>query len=133
MTELLNWPEEAGGGLGAEGTAGLPPTLGAIPGFAPMGGVGLGLVATGGGGFEANELEGRELAGELLSLAGAFFQGVAEPLAAAMPGKTETGFAEGLAVTAEGVNLAAAGVGTLLRGGGGGAGGAAGCGGTSSK
>lgn len=131
MTELLTWPEEAGGGLGAEGTAGLPPIWGVIPGLAPTGG-GLGFVATGGGGLEAKELEGRELAGELSPLAGAFFQGVADPLALAIPGKTETGFADGLAATAEGVILAV-GAGALLRGGGGGAAGAASSGGTSSK
>lgn len=104
-----------GVGLGAEGIAGLLPTLGTTLGFAPTGG-GLGLAATGGGGFDPIELDGREPAGEL-SLEGAFFQGVAEPLAAAIPGNTETGFADAFAVTgATGVDLTG---GAFLGGGGG--------------
>lgn len=79
------------GGLGG----GLP-----LLGFdATGGGAGLGLVATGGGGFTPNELEGRELAGVLLGdpladAAGGFFQGAAEPFEGARPGKTATGLAD---------------------------------------
>lgn len=79
------------GGLGG----GLPPL-----GFdATGGGTGLGLVATGGGGFAPNELEGRELAGVLLDdpladTAAGFFQGAAEPFDGTRPGKTATGLAD---------------------------------------
>lgn len=136
----------------ATGTAGFPGILGA-PGFAPIGG-GFGLLPTaGGGGLLAKELPGRDPAG-LLSpdppfAAGVFFQGAAEPFAAGIPGKTETGFADALAVmdlraAALGVGLPAPGVvdeapmgGAGGRrpagGGGGGAGAAFGFGGISSK
>ena len=88
----------AGPGRGAAGIGGFPPTAG----FAPTAG-GFGLAAAGGGGtLEANELEGRELAGESSELEGVFFQGVADPLLGAIPGKTETGFADAFA--AEGVS-----------------------------
>lgn len=92
-------------GLGAVGIGGFPGTFGPpAPGFAPMGGAGLGLVATGGGGLGAIELDGRELDGlefdDALSLTcGVFFQGVAEPLAGPIPGNTEIGLAEASAVT----------------------------------
>ena len=92
----------AAGGRDAVGTGGLPGTLGA-PGFAPTGGgAGLGFEATGGGGacLPANELPGLECAGVLScedpfdSAAGMFFfQGVADPFAGIIPGKTDTGFA----------------------------------------
>jgi hypothetical protein len=113
-----------GVGRGALGTGGFPGTLGA--GLLPTGGVGFGLVATGGGGFGASELPGRELAGESSDddAVGVFFHGVADPLAAAMPGKTDTGLADALAVTgaARVVFEAAGGPGTaLFRAGGGGA------------
>ena len=49
------------------------------------------------------ELEGLEFAGVLsdepLVAPGAFFHGVADPLADAIPGKTDTGFAEESATT----------------------------------
>lgn len=75
-------------------------------------------------------LGGRELAAELsLELEGVIFQGVADPLLGAIPGKTETGLADTLAT--EGVTSTLGG-GALL--GGGGAGGAeAAFGGTSSR
>lgn len=122
-----------------------PPGFGA-PGFEATGGggAGLGFAATGGGGGgfpPASELFGREPAGELPfepSGVAAFFHGVADPLAAAMPGKTETGLALALAATdctgfmTLGVGLAAGlgapgaeGTGRLAGGGGGGGGGAA--------
>lgn len=67
------------------------------------GGTGLGLVATGGGDFTPNELEGRELGGVLLAdpltdTAAGFFQGAAEPFDGARPGKTATGLANASAV-----------------------------------
>jgi len=56
------------------------------------------LATGGGGGLPARELAGLELAGELssepLDAATVFFQGVAEPFAGVMPGKTDTGLAE---------------------------------------
>ena len=90
----------AAGGLDAVGTGGFPGALGA-PGLLPIGGAGgFGLLATGGGGgFPARELPGRELAGVLslddpfVAVDRFFFQGVAEPFAAAIPGNTATGFA----------------------------------------
>lgn len=112
-----------------------PPTLGGAgaDGLAPATG-GLGLVATGGGGFDASELDGREFAGELSFVSDVdFFHGAADPLAAAIPGKTEIGLALGFAVLAAGVGLEAAETGGTFRGGGGGAGGAAGSGATSSR
>jgi len=101
-----------GTGRGAAGTAGFP-----TRGFVPIGG-GFGLAATGGGDLEVNELEGA-VASEL---EGVFFQGVADPLLPAIPGKTETGFADALAT--EGV-MSTLGVGAFLGGAGGGGGGAA--------
>jgi len=113
-----------GTGRGAVGIEGLP-----TGGFAPTAG-GFGLAATGGGGFGANELEGRESAGEASELESVFFQGVADPLLAAIPGKTETGLADALAT--EGV-MSTLGAGAFL-GGAGGAGGAwTAFGGTSSR
>ena len=104
-------------GLGAEGIAGLaPPTAG----FAPGAG-GLGLDATGGGGFGANELAGRELAGEASELEGVFFHGAADPLAGPIPGKTETGLADASADVDTAATLGAG----AFRGGGGGAAGVA--------
>lgn len=95
-------------GLGALGTGGLPGTLGA--GFdARAGGGGFGLAATGGGGLGAEELDGRELS-EDSAADNVFFQGVADPFAGPMPGKTETGFAFALAVTDWTETLAAVGV-----------------------
>lgn len=90
---------DTAGGLDAVGMGGLPGALGA-PGLLATGGAGgLGLLATGGGGgLPARALAGRELTGELssepLDADTVFFQGVAEPFAAAMPGKTDTGLAE---------------------------------------
>lgn len=100
-------------GLEAVGTGGFPGALGVglAPtggGFAPTGGLaattgGLGLAATGGGALPAIELDGRELAGESSGVelvpVTVFFQGVAEPLAGAIPGKTATGLALALAAT----------------------------------
>lgn len=121
------------GGRGAEGTGGFPPTaLGARGGLAPTAG-GLGLFAIeGGSGLDAKALDGLDPDGELSeSAAGAFFQGVADPFAAAIPGNTETGFAFAFAITdAAGATGAAFGGGAFLGGGGGAAGAAAG---TSSK
>jgi len=140
-------------GLGPVGGGALPPPglgaggLGAMPGFAPTGG-GFGLLAIGGGGFEPTVLGARELAGvvsdELLPTAG-FFQGVFDPFTGAIPGNTDTGFADACAATglrgvAAGTDLGAAGAatgagaGTGRRpGGGGGAAGAFGFGGTGSR
>lgn len=114
--------DAVGTGRGAAGTAGFP-----IEGFAPIGG-GFGLAATGGGDLEVNELEGAGVASEL---EGVFFQGVADPLLPAIPGKTETGLADALAT--EGV-ISTLGTGAFLGGAGGGGGGAATVfGGTSSR
>ena len=68
------------------------------------GGAGLGLVATGGGGFAPSELDGREFVGvlfddPLVEATIGFFQGAAEPFEGARPGKTATGLAEASAVT----------------------------------
>lgn len=79
----------------------------------------------------ANELEGLELPEES-SVDGVFFHGVAEPFAGTIPGKTETGFADTLAVSDWTGILAAACAGARFRGGGGGAAGLA-FGGASSK
>lgn len=146
----------AGVGLGAEGTGGFPPTigfppggLGGAPGLAATGG-GFGFAATGGGGLPAMELGGLELAGVLFEeppfeAAGVFFHGAADPLAAAIPGNTETGLAEESADTAliptfetAGAALGAAGAadaegGGRRFGGGGGAATALGFGGTNSR
>lgn len=127
----------AGGGRGAAGIGGLPgPFAGATVGLAPGAGGGFGLPATGGGGgFGAKELEGREFIGVSTEGVGAFFQGVADPLAVPIPGKTETGFAEASAVVADAVGAlgVADGTGRVLGGGGGGGGAGAALGGTSSR
>ena len=141
-------------GLGAEGTGGFPPTVGlapggfgGAPGLAATGG-GFGFAATGGG-LPAMELDGLELAGVLsnelsFEIAGVFFHGAADPLAAAMPGNTETGLADesadialmptfGIAGTALGAAGAGAEGGGRRFGGGGGPAAALGLGGTNSK
>ena len=124
-------------GLGAEGTGGLPGTFGG--GFAAIGGAGFGFAAIGGGGFEPTVLEGLENPFESETAEGVFFQGVEEPLAAAIPGNTETGFADASAATDFGTAAFAAagagGGGTTLgaRGGGGGGAGAAASFGTDRK
>ncbi len=98
-------PERTGGGaptlgLEAVGIGGFPGIFGA--GFAATTG-GLGLAARGGGALPANALEGREFPGESSGVDDevdtCFFHGVADPFEAAIPGKTETGLAEALAVT----------------------------------
>lgn len=110
-----------GVGLGAPGIGGFAPTFGA-PGLAATTG-GLGFEATGGGGLETNELDGRELSGELseFDIVAFVFHGAAVPFPAAIPGNTDTGLAEESAVIDTGAIL---GAGAFL-GGGGGAGGAA--------
>lgn len=130
-------------GRAAVGTGGLPPTGGlGAPGFEPTGGggAGLGFVPTGGGGFAP-------VAGVPFELeAASFFHGVAEPFEGAIPGKTETGFADALAATgfggaaltpagfaASGGFAAPPGVGLAGGGGGGGAATAFGLRGTSSR
>ena len=137
-------PDRGGGGfaapapgLGAEGTGGFPGIFGG--GFAAIGGTGFGFAAIGGGGFEPTVLGGLEDPFESETADGVFFQGVADPFAAAIPGNTETGFADASAATDFGTAaLTAAGAGaggTALgaRGGGGGGAGAAASFGTSSK
>jgi len=101
---------------------GFAPTLGA-PSLAATTG-GLGFDVMGGGGLEAEELDGRELAGELseFEVAAFIFHGAAVPLPAAIPGNTDTGLAEAEAVIDTGAIL---GAGALLGGGGGGVGAAA--------
>ena len=91
LTEPFTLGAVVGPGREAVGTTGFPTV-----GLAPIGG-GFGLAATGGGGLEPIELGGRETAGEPLLLEAAFFQGAADPSLAAIPGNTETGFADGLA------------------------------------
>ena len=84
-------------GRGAEGTGGFPGTLGA-PGFAASAGAGgLNLVAAGGAG-----------AGLVEEAASGCFQGVAEPLDGAIPGKTDTGLADAIPPDALSVELAPA-------------------------
>jgi hypothetical protein len=89
------------GGLDAVGTGGFPGIFGAV-GLDATGGGGAGFFPTGGAGgegFAPTELDGRELAGVVPEdAAGVFFHGAAAPLEAAMPGNTDTGFAEALAV-----------------------------------
>ena len=139
-------------GRGAVGIGGFaPPTLGATAGLLPTGGggPGFGFAATGGGPGLAAPTE-RVAAGVLSPDESAVeawrFHGAAEPLPAAIPGNTATGFAEGSAAMdlrpppptlgAPGA-AGAAGVGRLAAGGGGGGGGggvaALGLGGTSSR
>ena len=89
------------GGLDAVGTGGFPGILGAVgldatggggAGFFPIGGAG-------GAGFAPTALGGRELAGVVpVDAAGPFFHGAVAPLGGAMPGNTDTGFAEASAV-----------------------------------
>lgn len=124
-------------GRGAVGTGGLLGTLGA--GLDPTAGAGgFGFTPTGGGGLLARELDGRESESSVV-VNGVFFHGAADPLAGAIPGNTDTGFADALAVsdwtgTFAVVGLVAlAGVGTgRPRGGAGGAAGP-GLGSTNSK
>lgn len=93
-------------------------------GLAPT--AGLGLAPMGGGTFAA-ELEGLELSGvEPAVVAAGFFQGVGPPFDPPIPGNTATGFADALAVTADGLGTVE--VGRGLEGGGGGGGGPAGAG-----
>lgn len=84
-------------GRGAVGTGGFAPTFGGAPaeGFAATGGGAFGFAARGGLGAAA--LASLDVAGILSfdeSVAEAVrFHGAAEPFAAAIPGKTATGFA----------------------------------------
>jgi len=111
---------KTGGGLDEAGIAGFAPNLGTT-GLEPTG-VGLGLLVKGGGTLFVDSL--------VTGLEGGFFQGVEVPLAGAIPGKTETGFAEAFDVTEVGTIFGAGGV---LRGGADGGGGGTDCGGTSSR
>jgi hypothetical protein len=83
----------------AVGTAGLPGTFGAV-GLEATGGGGAGFFPTGGGGGLAPAvLDGREFIGVGPTEAtGVFFHGAAVPLDGAIPGNTDTGFAEAFAV-----------------------------------
>ena len=97
------------------------------------GGAGFGFVPIGGG-FAASELPGLDDVGvwsaeeSCVAADAVRFQGAADPLEGAIPGKTATGLAEGFAVTA----LAAGAAGTIeggrlfAAGGGGGGGGGGG-------
>jgi len=91
----------AGTGLDAVGIGGFPGIFGAV-GLVATGGGGAGFFPTGGGGgagFIPGVLDGRELAGvEPVDAAGVFFHGAAAPLEGAIPGNTDTGFAEASAV-----------------------------------
>jgi len=102
-----NWPGAAPGletvpfgagtllvGRAAVGIGGLPGCL--ATGFtATGGGPGFGLLATGGG-FTANELEGRELLGVVPAepFTPGFFHGAEDEFGGKTPGKTATGLAE---------------------------------------
>ena len=112
---------KTGGGLDDAGIAGFAPILGTT-GLEPTG---LGLLAKGGGILfeDSFELSVTELKAD-------FFQGVEVPLAGAIPGNTETGFAKASDVTDVGTILGAGGV---LRGGADEGGGGTECGGTSSR
>jgi len=90
---------DAGGGLVAVGTGGLPGNFGAV-GLEATGGGGAGFFPTGGGGGLAPAvLDGREFIGVAPAEAtGALFHGAAVPLDGAIPGNTDTGFAEAFAV-----------------------------------
>ena len=114
---------KTGGGLDDAGIAGFDPILGTT-GLEPTG-VGLGLLAKGGGILfeDSCELSVTELEAD-------FFQGVEVPLAGAIPGNTETGFAKASDVTDVGTILGAGGV---LRGGADVGGGGTECDGTSSR
>jgi hypothetical protein len=81
------------GGLpGIFGPVGLEATGGGGAGFFPIGGAG-------GGGLNPAVLDGREFIGVAPTEAtGAFFHGAAVPLDGAIPGKTDTGFADAFAV-----------------------------------
>jgi len=91
----------AAGGLVAVGTGGLPGNFGAV-GLEATGGGGAGFFPTGGaggGGLAPAVLDGREFIGIAPAEAtGAFFHGAALPLDGAIPGNTDTGFAEASAV-----------------------------------
>jgi hypothetical protein len=91
----------AGGGLVAVGTGGLPGNLGAV-GLEATGGGGAGFFPTGGaggGGLAPAVLDGREFIGVApVEATGAFFHGAAVPLDGAIPGNTDTGFAEAFAM-----------------------------------
>lgn len=122
-------------GLGAFGIGGLNEGF-PVPGFAPIGGAGLGLVETGGGGFV--EREAVLLLAEAELVESCFFQGAAEPSEGAPPGNIETGLADAFAVTGlvfctTGLETPGAEGGTRRFGGGGGTGEAFGFGGTSSR
>ncbi len=90
-------------GRGAAGMGGFAPTFGGAPteGFAATGGGGFGFAAR--GGFGAAALAGLDVAGVLSfdewAADAVRFHGAAEPFAAAIPGKTATGAAWGLAAT----------------------------------
>jgi hypothetical protein len=92
----------AGGGLEAVGTGGfLGAPFGAIAGFGATGGGGAGFFPIGGagGGFAPTVLDGREVVGVVpADRACGLFHGAAVPLDGAIPGKTDTGFAEAFAV-----------------------------------
>jgi len=135
-----------GGRPGGFGGAGLEATGGGGAGFFPTGGAG-------GGGFAPTALVGLEVAGVVpADTFSVFFQGAAVPLGGAIPGNTDTGFAEASAVrdctgilgccctcgaVGFGATAGAAGGARGRRGAGGGAGGGAGAafgfGGTSSR
>lgn len=88
----------AAAGLDAVGTGGLPGIFGAV-GFVATGGGGAGFFPTGGAGFAPAVLDGREFAGVVpVDTAGVLFHDGAAPLEDAMPGNTDTGFAEASAV-----------------------------------
>jgi len=91
----------ASGGLEAVGTGGLPgAAFGAPVGFGATGGGGAGFFpigGAGGGGFAPTVLDGREGVVPADRACG-LFHGAAVPLDGAMPGKTDTGFAEAFAV-----------------------------------
>jgi len=107
-------------GLAAAGIGGFPPTLGVTLGLEPTGGVGLGLLVKGGGTLVDVVAVACELS--VAALEADFFQGVAVPLAGAIPGNTETGFAEESGVIDDETTFGAGGI---LRGGAGGGGGGA--------
>ena len=91
----------AGGGLVAVGTGGFPGNFGPA-GLEATGGGGAGFFptgGTGGGGLAPAVLDGREFIGVGTTEAfGDFFHGAAVPLDGAIPGNTDTGFAEAFAV-----------------------------------
>lgn len=97
------------------GIEGFAPTLGTTLGLEPTGGVGFGLLAK--GGDTLDNVTEDEVSDNVLEAD--FFQGVAVPLPGAIPGKTETGFADESGVIDEETIF---GVGGVLRGGAGGGG-----------